>query len=340
MKNTDRLRIKPTPYGWILIFLLVWIPVAAIGSANNFLFIVSIMLFGLALVSHLLARKNLRSVGLSRRFPEEIFADSSFAVQYLLRSDLKPWGAAALELVEGSPLEGAEEGVPFPHVPLDETTVETGLFSVASRGDKQIAAGTLSSSFPFGLAQYSRKCGAVGSVLVFPKIQSVHAEIPFGLGDSRKGKEKQDPSGTIPYHFREYASGDPYKHIDWKQTSKTGTLITKLFSEQGSREVVIRLPQQPSEQAISKAASLVVHFGNLGVPVALHGPGVAIEAGTGKEFSRELLTILARWNDKSDAIPADYYSAGTLINIDEVGNLSWKPPGEMDEPEPKKVEHA
>lgn len=339
MRKTGRLRVRPTPYGWILIFLLVWVLLAAIGSANNFLFIVSIMLFGLALVSHWLAKRNLKSVQLSRRFPEEIFAGSSFTIQYLLRSNLKPWGSAALEFIEASPLEGTPEKVPFPHVGQDRAAVETGFFSIPSRGDKQIASGTLASSFPFGLAQYSLECGDAQSVLVFPTIQPVRDDIPFGLGESRKGVERPDPSGTIPYHFRQYASGDPYKHIDWKQTSKTGNLVTKIFSERGSREVVIRLPQEPSEQAISKAASLVVHFGSLGVPVSLRGPGVATEAGTGKAFARELLTILARWDNPSTAGSADDHSAGTVIRIDSGGNLSWNPPGELDGPEPKHINY-
>lgn len=318
----------------------MWVPIAAVGSANNFLFIVSIMLFGLALVSHWLAKRNLKSVHLSRRFPEEIFAGSSFTIQYLLRSDLKPWGSAALEFIEAPPLEGTSATVAFPHVAHDKVTAETGVFSITARGDKQISSGTLVSSFPFGLARYSLKCGGAGSVLIFPRIHSVHDEIPFGLGESRKGLERQDPSGTIPYHFREYASGDPCKHIDWKQTSKTGALITKIFSEEGSREVVIHLPQQASEDAISKAASLVVHFGGLGVPVALQGPGVAIEAGTGKAFISELLTILARWDNRSDAVSAADHSAGTLIRIDPVGNLSWKPAGEVHGPEPKYIKYG
>jgi uncharacterized protein (DUF58 family) len=318
----------------------VWVPIAAVGSANNFLFIVSIMLFGLVLVSHWLAKRNLKFVQFSRRLPDEIYAGSSFTIQYLLRSDLKPWGSAALEFIEAPPLEGTSATIPFRHVAHDQVGVETGVFSIPTRGDKQISSGTLVSSFPFGLARYSVKCGDDGSLLVYPQIHSVGDEIPFGLGESRKGLEKQDPAGTIPYHFREYASGDPYKHIDWKQTSKTGTLITKIFSEEGSREVVIRMPQQASEEAISKAASLVVHFGSLGVPVALQGPGVSVAASTGKDFISELLTILARWDGRSDAVSAADNHAGTVIRIDPAGNLSWKPIGEVDGPKPKYIKYG
>jgi uncharacterized protein (DUF58 family) len=333
LKNSERLRIRPTPYGWILIFLLVWIPVTAIGSANNFLFIVFIMLLGLALVSHWLAKKNLNSVELSRRLPDEIFAGGSFTVQYLLKSNLSPWGATTLMWSEAFPLEGTTAAVPFYRVPVDELTVETSHFSISSRGDKEINPGSLSSAFPFGLARYSRKTGGNRSVLVFPMIQPIQGDIPFDLGESRKGLERPDPSGTIPYHYREYASGDPYKHIDWKQTSKTGSLITRTFSEQGSREVVIRLARHASEHAISKAASLVVHFAGMGVPIAFQGPGIAIEAGTGKEFTRKILTMLARWDRTSEVASRDHHSLGTVVTIDAAGSLAWNKPGETDGPE-------
>ena len=220
---------------------------------------------------------------------------------------------------EDFPLEGSTAAVPFYRVPLDELTVETSRFSISSRGDKEINPGSLSSAFPFGLARYSRKTGGNRSVLVFPMIQPIQDDIPFELGESRKGLERPDLSGTIPYHYREYASGDPYKHIDWKQTSKTGSLITRTFSEQGSREVVIRLARHASEHAISKAASLVVHFAGMGVPIAFQGPGIAIEAGTGKEFTRKILTILARWDRTSEVASRDDHSLGTVVTVDAAG---------------------
>ncbi len=216
----DSLRIRPTRSGWILVFLLLWIPLTAIGTANNFLLIIFALMVGLALVSHRLARKNVKTVQLSRCFPDEIFAGNVFTVRYLVKTVTRPWGAVTLKFVEASPLQGATEGVTFSHIPPGDAVSVNGSFSVSSRGDKQIFPGLLTSAFPFGLASYSRSCGPTESVLVFPQIQSVEEDVPPWVGGSGKGPERPDPFGTIPYQFREYVPGDPYKHIEWKKTAR------------------------------------------------------------------------------------------------------------------------
>jgi len=328
---SDRLRIRPTLYGWILVFLLFWIPLTAIGTANNFLMIIFAMMVGLTLVSHRLARKNVRTVKLSRRFPEEIFADEVFTVRYLVKTDRRPWGAATLKLVEAPPLLGSPKGVTFSHIPPGEAVSVNGFFSVSSRGDKQIFPGLLTSSFPFGLASYSRRCGPAESVLVFPQIFSVAEDVPPWVGGSGKGLERPDPFGTIPYQFREYVSGDPYKHIEWKKTASTGGLITKVLSEEGAREINIRLPKEASERAISRAASLVVHFAQSGRPLCLQGPGLLLGPGRGKEFALKLLTTLARWDNTAGELALPDYSPDIVVEIGQTGDLLWRRSGERDE---------
>jgi hypothetical protein len=93
------------------------------------------------------------------------------------------------------------------------------------------------------------------------------------------------------------------------------------------------LARHASEHAISKAASLVVHFAGMGVPIAFQGPGIAIEAGTGKEFTRKILTMLARWDRTSEVASRDHHSLGTVVTIDAAGSLAWNKPGETDGPE-------
>ncbi len=321
-----RLRVKPTLAGWILIFLLVWIPLTAIGTANNFLLIIFSMMVGLMLISHRLGGKNLRTVRLSRGFPDEIFAGKSFAVRYVIKTDRRPWGAVTLKFVEAPPLQGAPEGVAFSHVPPGETVSERGFFSISSRGDKQISPGVLTSAFPFGLASYSRSCGPVESVLVFPRISSVDDDIPPWVGSYGSGPERADPFGTVPYQFREYVPGDPYKYIEWKKTARTGGLITKVLSDEGAREITIRLPAEASERAISRAASLVVHFAESARPICLQGPGLLLGPGKGKEIAIKILTSLARWESVRRAPVLPDHSSDIVVQIDEAGEFLWSRP--------------
>jgi uncharacterized protein (DUF58 family) len=325
VKTRPRVRIRPTFYGWVIIFLLFWLPMAAIGSANNFLLIVSIMLGGLVVLSHRLGRRNIRSVRITRTFPEEVFAERPFPVTYRVRSDVRPWGAATIGVSEQEPLIGSEDHVEIPSVQPGESLTSVGYFSAATRGEKTIAAPVASSSFPFGLAVYSRTCGDEASLVVFPKIDPVDREIPFRVGEASRGIERATPAGTIPYHFREYAPGDPVKAIDWKKSAQTGAVITRTFSEEGAREIVIRLPSGAGEAAVSRAASLVVHFGRLGTPLALHGPGLHEGPGRGSRFTRRLLTILAKWDQTTPGTDTgSAYAVGITAEIGPSGKVVWK----------------
>lgn len=320
--------IRLTAFGRIFLFLLIWIPLAAVVTGNNFLFIIFGMMVGLALVSHSLAGKNIDSIRISRRFPEEIFARTPFTIVYLIRTDRKRWGSSALKFEEPAPLEGSGESPAFAHVAARNSARGWGLFSLESRGDHSIRSGVISSSFPFGLATYSRRCGRTDRVLVYPRIEPVHTEAPLLPGWSGTMRERPDPSGIVPYLFRDYLSGDPYKNIDWKKSARTGTLVTRVLSDEGVREIVIRLPATASEEVLSKAASLVYHLGGLGTPVALQGPGLKVDAGVGRAFTGKLLSILARWENSTLETAASDHNPGMIVEIDQSGQFRWTQPGE------------
>ncbi|MDQ7782963.1 MAG: DUF58 domain-containing protein [Desulfomonilaceae bacterium] len=323
--------IRPTPYGWMTVFLLFWLPLTAVFTANNFLLIIFIMMIGVVIVSHKSAKRNIESVTLTRRLPYEIYAETPFSIKYKFSSDQELWGAVTLSFREGPPLQSESDGVRISRVLPNETTVEYGHFTFPARGDWRLSAGTLHSSFPFGLASYSRACGDEASVLVFPRIQPVDDDIPIQLGGSGRGREHVDPLGTVPYLFRDYVPGDPHKLIDWKKSAQSGNLVTRILSEEGAREITLRLPRNASERAISRAASLIVHFGRSGTPVSLEGPGLWIGPGTGREFSRKLLTVLARWPDYPETGTDRDHSSRVLVEIDDSGDFLWMGRGDTDE---------
>jgi len=324
----NKLCIRPTASGWILLFLLVWVPFAAIFTGNNFLFIIFGMMVGLGLVSHLLAKRNVNSVDFSRRFPDDIFAGAPFAIDYFVRTRGTRASAFSIALDEQSPLERLGKQVEGLSVPPRGTTRLSGLFAIGSRGDKDVEPAVLSSTFPFGLAVYTRQCGSTGSLIVFPRIEPVHTDVPFAPRESGRTLERIDPFGTVPYHFRDYVAGDLYKHIDWKKSARSGRFITRILSDEaGSREVNIRLAGDASEQAISRAASLVVHFAQSATPVSLEGHDFASESGTGPEHTRTLLTILARWENPRGGYSRPSHHPGIIVQVDGSGAFHWSREG-------------
>jgi uncharacterized protein (DUF58 family) len=322
--SRKKVRIRPTLYGWALLFLIFWVPFTAIATANNFLFIVFIMLVGLAFVSHRLGKGNVRSVQVERQFPDEIFAGSAFVLKYMARVSHGSRGALTLTFAELSPIEGTGQSAVFLKIPPDTTTTVDTLASIASRGYKTVMPGMLTSSFPFGLATYTRQAGQDQRVLVFPHIVSVDADVPSWAGRSGKGFEKAGPFGTVPFHLREYVPGDPYKRIEWKKTAQTGTIMSKVLSEEEAREIVIRVPKNASERAISRAASLVVHFSKTGTPLKLVGPGFSVGPDRGRKFTIQLLTMLARWEEYTREGLEPPVTAGVTVSVDPSGDFQWQ----------------
>ncbi len=321
VKIPGKAGIRLTNHGLVLAFLMVWIPISAFVTGNNFLFILLGLMLGLIVVSHYLAGKNLKAAEISRVFPEEVFADTPFTIRYNLTSRLRPWGSFALSVQELPPIQGDPDGAAVTQVTPGETTQHAAVCSIRPRGDRQVGPFLVSSSFPFGLASYSKMRGPDESVLVFPKIEPVEAYPPFSATGSGSGVERVDLLGTIPHHHRDYVAGDPYKLIDWKKSASSGQLVTRVLSEESARRIVIRLPRNASESAISRAASLVVKFGHSGIPLCLLGPGIMTEAGTGSAFIRKLLTILARWDNPEQEEPDATTDGDMVIDIDSGGEF-------------------
>jgi uncharacterized protein (DUF58 family) len=318
-----RIKIRPTPYGLGFLFLVFWVPFTGLATANNFLLIVSMMLLGLLWTSHRLAKKNVRSVSIIRKFPQEIFAERPFTVKYLVKSDFPGVGSSALRFIERPPMSSEESSISFLEAPFDKNAEYTGSYVIEFRGDRKVEPGILMSGFPFGLAIYRRICGADVSVLVFPKLQRIDSEIPPWAKGFGHAEEKIALSGITPYSFREYVPGDPYKTIDWKKTAQSGTFITRIMSDEESQFAAIRLPPAASESAISKAASLMVYFYSRRMPTVLLGPGTMLGPGSGKTFLHSVLTVLARWGNEQGEIPS-VNAPGIVVDVDPEGGLYWR----------------
>jgi uncharacterized protein (DUF58 family) len=311
-----------------MIFLAVWLPLCGAVTINNFLIMIFGMTVGLGFISHRLARRNIDSVAVSRKLPSEIFAGTRFTVLYEAETSLKRGGAYTLRLSENPPMEGSEGGVECFHVRPGEKSTGFGSCTIERRGEHRIGAGILRSAFPFGLATYERSLWADQRVLVFPRIEPITADAAMCAQGSGTNVERTGLFGTVPYRLRDYVSGDPRRHIDWKKSARTGELISRDLSEEVSGEILIRLPSDATEEAISRAASLVVHFGKRGIPVSLEAPGISVEPGTGPRFVRKLLTILALWDGSKAEVSTSKRCEGTISEVERSGESSLRQPGE------------
>jgi hypothetical protein len=70
----------------------------------------------------------------------------------------------------------------------------------------------------------------------------------------------------------------------------------------------------------------VVHFSREHIPVTLQASGMSIGPGKGPEFTRRLLTVLARWGNTAVESLEQDNSAYTVVEINDNGDFHWRMP--------------
>ncbi len=361
--------------GWICVFLMVWLPLAAVVTGNNFLFLALSMLIGLVGLSNWLSKRNIRGIQVKRILDEEIFAETTFEIKYqinvsvhrgrhkhlesrwgrfgggdglpiqsnraqnllapggLLQKNIKNHqpGASNFTITEQAPIRQLSEGVHVPQVKAGETVEVISAGQLTNRGRVSLKRSLVISNFPFGLANRWRSAGDSVNVIVFPRVEPIDDIFAGQLGDPGSKREEKALFGSIPHAFREYVPGDPYKRIQWKLSARLGKLHVKEMAEEISDRIIVRIESNPSEQALSKAASLICHFCNKGVPMALEAPEFRIGPDNGLEFKRKLLTILALWEERPNLHNEIEDNNGHhLIEVDPQGSITWNFSGDRD----------
>lgn len=317
--------------GWVCVFLMVWLPLAAVVTGNNFLFLTLSMLIGFVGLSNWLSKRNLRGIEVKRILDHEIFAETPFEIKYQITTKANHPESLNFTITEPSLMKPILEGAHVPYVKTGETIEAMNTAKLPRRGRVSLKEPIIVSNFPFGLANRWRSVGDPMEIVVFPRVEQIDDIFAQQLGDPGAKEEKKALFGSIPNTFREYVPGDPYKHIQWKISARLGKLHIKELAEEYSGQITVRVESDPTEQTLSKAASLVCHLWDKGIPMALEGPDFRIGPDNGLEFKHKLLTILALWEDRPKLHnDMAYYDAHQVIDIDPGGAITLNSSGDRD----------
>jgi uncharacterized protein (DUF58 family) len=99
--------------------------------------------------------------------------------------------------------------------------------SCSQRGRYSLGSYVMSTYDPLGLFYRARRFGNPQSILVFPKIIDLPFFDPLAAVSNRYGTGKWLSSEISPNvaSIRQYVSGDSLKHIHWKTTAHSSTLM-------------------------------------------------------------------------------------------------------------------
>jgi len=142
--------------------------------------------------------------------------------------------------------------------PNGETVVDAQL-ETPRRGVFSVGPATILRTDPLGLFRRSRTDREVHTLFVHPKTVAVPPSSIGLIRDLDGNPTSTIVDADIAFHaIRPYAPGDAQRHIHWKSTAKTGTLMVKQFEETRRSRLTVLLATHEAEFATAAEAELAI----------------------------------------------------------------------------------
>lgn len=196
----------------------------------------------------------------------------------------------------------AEAAVDVPRLRSGGTRSVTYRLPTDRRGEIPVGPLRLVRADPLRLARRVREYGAPQVLLVRPKTVRLPL-LPSGRAHHLEGPTSdRSPAGTATFHaLREYVIGDELRHIHWKSSARTGTLMVRQLVDASLPTTTVVLEARPGawaepddfELAVDAAASVAVGAASANFPVrVLTGDGPLADTRGGPDDVEVLLDRL------------------------------------------------
>lgn len=201
------------------------------------------LLLGLFGADALLVRR-LPAPEVRRRLPATLPVNGEVAVALRFRN---PTGVPMrLSVTDGTPVDCHVPGAPFPAAVRLEARAEGELsyrFVPFRRGEVSFDRAVVMVASPLGLWERRHRCGDPTTVRVYPDFSLIagylellahQQSVQLGIRRAQRRGE-----GLEFLQLREYRAGDSLRQIDWKATSRRGTLISREYQEERDQRVLL-----------------------------------------------------------------------------------------------------
>lgn len=287
--------LKATRVGRTYLVITFGIGLGALNTGNNLLYLVLGFLLSIIVLSGVLSERAIRDVKIKRLLPEGTFAQEPFPLRYQVSRE--HGRAFALRISED---ESVFEGWAWVPTVIAGTpiTVRTDL-TAPRRGPLRLDHLRVSTQFPFGLFEKSRRIELNDSLLVWPR-RGFSCERPVaeeGLETGDHGRlHHRDGSGDIQ-DLRELGDLEDARRVHWKKSAATGKLLKVEREREDRKRFTLMIesdaPGEALERACEETAALTHRLLVEGHNVGLEAGGRKIRPGSGPGHERRILGTLA-----------------------------------------------
>ena len=233
------------------------------GLALGLTAIIAVAIAGLALVLlAITAVVESPPVGVRRSAsPPEVEREAPAAVtlEFTPARRRKQRPFTVIETVAGAPRVAAMPALEAGHVTPLTYEVDT-----SRRGTVTAGPMLLRRTDPFGLVVADRKVSGSVAISVRPRRHHLRM-LPTGRQRDLEGPTREVSQGSASFHqLREYVPGDDLRHIHWKTSARTGTLVVKQLVDTTKPEIVVIVDNRAAavqdaefEEVVEIAASIL-----------------------------------------------------------------------------------
>jgi uncharacterized protein (DUF58 family) len=286
-----RVYILPTRHGLTFGVALILMLIGAINYNLSLGYVLTFLLAGVGIVSILHTFRNLAHLYVSGGRASSVFAGELAHFQIVLENRSR-FARHSLDLsCEGST---ARCDVP-PHRHCDaDLSIRT-----SRRGWLSLPRVTIDTRFPLGLMRAWSYVQPDMRALVYPRPDS--APLPVPEADAETGDAVSAGVGTDDFAgLRPYQASDSPRHVAWKASARSETLLTKVFAGLASSELWFEWERMPPgmdvEARLSRLARWVMLAEERGLRYGLRLPGIAVALGEGFPHRERCLRELALYH--------------------------------------------
>ena len=315
-----RMEYRITREGWIYIGGIVLVALAAINTGNNLLFLILACLIASILMSGILSSVTLAGVEMRMELPEHIFAGQTVRSVVELKNEKLTLPSFSLR-VEGIKKKGAdgaailETPVYFPYLPKGESLKQPVPMRFPRRGVYRQEAFRIVTRFPFGFLQKARRLDLASEALVYPSVEATPEFLEVIPGIQGAIESLAKGRGQDLYALRDYQPTDSARHVHWKASARSGSLMVREFAREDDCRVVLvfdnhsaaALPKATAaekerfEQAVGLCAAIAWDFHERGALMQFHCEAVDVPQAPAHQNIFTVLRHLA----VVQAIPSD-----------------------------------
>ena len=311
-----KMEYKITREGWIYIGGIIIVALAALNTGNNLLFLILASLIAIILMSGILSSITLSGIEMRLELPENIFAGQAVRAQVELENEKLTLPSFSLRveaaITKKSPaIALLETPVYFPYVPKRESVRQNIPITFARRGAYRQDAFRIVTRFPFGFLQKARRVELQAEALVYPSVEPSRdfVEILPALQGALESLSKG--GGHDLYALRGYVPTDSARHVHWKASARSGSLMVREFTREDDCRVLLVLdphvsdpitglnPAQSAdaserfERAVTLCASVAWHFFERNAQLQFRSAGLETSLATAEENIFAILRHLA-----------------------------------------------